>query len=121
MNHVSYLFRTPISAVPVLPARRTPEIRRFVAVPPVTTDSIIDVSSSAVRGEITRRTLCGRTRRTTEPSGASTVSMRCGCMSTPPFATVAATIAICTGVTSIRSCPNASRPGSTWKAGRFGL
>ena len=38
-------------------------------------------------------------------------------MRMPPFATVAATIAICTGVTSIRSCPNASRPGSTWYSG----
>ena len=41
-------------------------------------------------------------------------------MRTPPFATVAATIAICTGVTSSRSCPKASRPGSTWVDGCFG-
>ena len=34
-------------------------------------------------------------------------------MTTPSFAIVAATIAICSGVTSRRSWPNANRPGST--------
>ena len=38
--------------------------------PPVTTDSIICVSWFAVVGEITRRTLCGRTRWTILPFGA---------------------------------------------------
>ena len=36
-------------------------------------------------------------------------------MTTPRLATPAATIAIWIGVTIIRSCPNASRPGSTWE------
>ena len=50
--------------------------------------------------------------------GAMTRSTRYGCITTPPFATAAATIAICSGVTSSRSCPNASRPGSTCVSGR---
>ena len=50
---------------------------------------------------------------TVEPSGAVTLSTTYGLMTTPPFPIVAATIAICSGVTCIRSWPKASRPGST--------
>ena len=50
------------------------------------------------------------------PLGEVIFSTSCGFIRTPLFATVAATIAIWSGVTPRRSCPNASRPGSTWKS-----
>jgi hypothetical protein len=47
------------------------------------------------------------------PFGVTMRSTTCGSSSWPPFPIAAATIAICSGVTSIRSCPNAIRPAST--------
>ena len=89
-------------------------------VPPVTTASIICVSSSAVCVVIARLYFRGFVRVTIAARGETIRSTTCGCMITPPFATVAATIAICSGVTSIRSWPKASRPGSTCVAGSLG-
>ena len=44
----------PVSAVPVFPAARMPEIWAAVPVPPVTTACIIEFSSEATSGFITR-------------------------------------------------------------------
>src|SRR5512142_224523 len=90
------------------------------AVPPLVTSCIIWLIWAAVCGFITRFSTFGFVLVTVEPDGEVMVLTTYGRISTPPFAIVAATIAICIGVTSIRSCPNASRPGSTWVAGFFG-
>ena len=82
-------------------------------VPPVTTACIIWFSAAAVSGFIACFQTCGFTLTTVPPPGDVTFLTRCGFMIVPLFATPAATSAICSGVTSSFSCPNASRPGST--------
>jgi len=116
MNEVVLTPLAPVSAVPVLPATDTPEIWAAVPVPDSTTSCIIWVSCAAVSGETARESSCGCVREIVEPRspGATTFSTTYGLMTTPPFAIPAATIAIWIGVTCIRSCPKASRPGSTW-------
>ena len=113
-NQAVLMPSTPVSAVPVLPATRTPGICAFVPVPPVTTDSIIVVSSLAVWDEIACPSSFGFVVRSTPPPGLRILSTTYGCMTTPPLAIAAPTMAICSGVTWSRSWPNASRPGSTW-------
>ena len=113
MNEVVFTPGAPVSAVPVLPATATPGICAAVPVPPVTTDSIIAVSSFAVSGEIARERTFGLWRTIVEPSGAVIFSTTYGCITTPSLAIPAATIAIWSGVTWSRSWPKASRPGST--------
>jgi hypothetical protein len=102
-----------VSAVPVLPATRTPEIAALVPVPSETTPSIAVVSSSAVLPEIAWLYWSGASFETSRPSGSITRFHSCGFISLPPLATALATIAICSGVASSRSCPIASRPRST--------
>ena len=114
MKPVSFSPSLPVSAVPVLPATSMPEICAAVAVPASTTATIIGVRAAAVDAFITRRISSGRVREITFPSGATMRSTTCGSMRTPPFAIVATTIAIWSGVTSSRSWPKASRPGSIW-------
>jgi hypothetical protein len=104
---------TPVSAVPVLPATRTPAICARVPVPSATAASIISVSAEAEDGSIARRHSRGRVRSIVSPPGFVMRSTRNGRMSEPPFATDAVTMAICSGETSSRSCPKASRPAST--------
>ena len=106
--------------MPVLPATWMPGIAAALPVPPSVTATIICVSVAAVSGldraaEVRRAS----SLRTVEPSCATIFCTTYGFGTTPPFAIVEATIAIWSGVTSIRSCPNASRPGSTW-CGSFG-
>ena len=70
MNEVVFTPGAPVSAVPVLPATATPGICAAVPVPPVTTDSIIVVSSFAVSRRDRPRagpSACART--IVEPSG----------------------------------------------------
>src|SRR5215207_8558539 len=55
MNQAVFRPATPVSAVPVLPATRTPEIRAAVPVPPETTPSIIPAIWSAISGFTERR------------------------------------------------------------------
>src|SRR6266516_4362712 len=62
----------PVSAVPVLPATRTPGIWAAVPVPPVTTACIIWLTASAVLVFIARLYLCGFVRTITLPPGAVT-------------------------------------------------
>ena len=113
MNHVVFRPAIPVSAVPVLPATVKPEIWAAVPVPSSTASFIIAPTARAVSGLIARSSTSGFERTSTRPSGATIRSITCGFITTPSFAIVAATIAICSGVTSSRSCPNASRPGST--------
>src|SRR5947199_9816692 len=114
------MFPTPVSAVPVLPATGIPEVCADVPVPPVTTACIIELSWAATCGRITRASLCGFVSTIVFPPGAITRCTRYGRISRPWFATVEATIAICSGVTCSRSCQNASRPGRTGVAGFLG-
>ena len=82
-------------------------------VPPSTTRTIMAVTAAAVDGLIAVFHSFGSKPWMTFPSGATMRSTSLGSMTTPPFATPAATSAICSGVTTSRSWPNASRPGST--------
>ena len=88
-------------------------------VPPWTTETIIAFSSAAVFGLIARPSISDFVSFTIEPSGPTIRWTTYGRGTTPLFAIVDATIAIWSGVTSIRSCPNASRPAST-RFGSFG-
>src|SRR5206468_4921050 len=70
MNHVVFgVPGPPVSAVPVLPATRTPGICAAVPVPPVTTACIIWFTASAVLVFIARLYLCGFVRTITVPPG----------------------------------------------------
>ena len=60
-----------------------------------------------------RRISVGRSFTIVFPFGDTMRVTTCGSMSLPPTPIEPATIAICSGVTSIRSCPNAIRPAST--------
>ena len=104
----------PVSAVPVLPPTRSardPGQRcRCRPRPP---SFIIARHRLAVSGLTARPSSCGLVRTTTEPSGATIRSTTYGSITTPSLAIAAATIAICSGVTSSRSWPKANRPGST--------
>ena len=62
---------------------------------------------------MTRSASFGAIRSTSRPSRSTTRSVRCGSIRTPPLATVAATVAICSGVTRRRSWPMPTRPMST--------
>ena len=91
-----------------------PEIWAAVPVPPSTASFIIAPTASGRLGlDRAAEHLAASSGRGCEPSGATIRSITCGFITTPSFAIVAATIAICSGVTSSRSWPNASRPGST--------
>src|SRR5207248_173916 len=81
------------------------------------TSSTSSSGPPAVWGDITRLSFWGWIRTTVWPPASTTRFSTCGSIATPPLAIVEATIAICSGVTASRSCPNASRPGSTWVAG----
>src|SRR5439155_12377722 len=118
-NQVVFTWATALSAVPVLPATWTPEICAAVPVPLWTAPTIICVISCAVCGLIARPSTSGLVREIVPPPCAVILSTTYGRMTRPPFAIAPAIIAICSGLTSIRSCPNASRPGSTlfWSFG----
>ena len=115
MNQASYtLLHEQVSAVPVLPATTTPGICACVPVPACTTSTIMFFSSPAVDGfvAVPQHVRVEPLDRPSRPA-RRTCLISVGRISTPPFATAAATIAICSGVVSILSWPNASRPGST--------
>src|SRR5262249_44883482 len=115
MNHGwVMLLATSTSAVPVLPATSMPSSAAAVPVPSWTTLLIICPSSSAVDCFITRVTSWGLIRVTVRPSGSTVLLVRRGLTRTPPLAMVAATDAICSGVTASLSWPMAIRPTSTW-------
>ena len=115
MNHgCVMLLSTSISAVPVLPATSMPSSAPAVPVPSSTTLLIIPASSSAVDFFITRAASWGLMRCTVRPSGSTILLVNRGLTRTPPLATVAATEAICSGVTASLSWPIAMRPTSIW-------
>ena len=62
---------------------------------------------------MTRSASSGSMRFTVRPSASTIRPVRCGSIRIPPFATVATTVAICSGVTRRRSWPIATRPMST--------
>src|SRR6266567_403355 len=95
MNQAVLIPLLPVSAVPVLPATGTPGICAAVPVPPVTTASIMDVSSAAVLGFIATLSFEGDVFVTSEPLGETTLFTTYGLITTPWLATPAATIAIC--------------------------
>src|SRR6516162_8285906 len=70
-------------------------------------------SAPAVAGFVATLYTCGLSLLITEPPGEVTCLISVGRMITPLFAIAEATIAICIGVVSIFSWPNARRPGST--------
>ena len=89
-----------ISAVPVLPATSMPWSAAAVPVPSLTTWLIIAPTWRGRLGRHHARRLLGLERvLTVRPSGSTILSPRRGSISTPPLATAAATIAICSGVT----------------------
>jgi hypothetical protein len=108
------------SAVPVLPATVTPGICAAVPVPRWTTCTIMSRIAAAVAGFVACLQVRGCSFEITPPPGARTSFTSLGTGTFPLFAIAAATSAICSGVTSIRSWPNASRPGSTWLFAFFG-
>ena len=111
---VDVLRRCSISAVPVLPATSMPCSAAAVPVPSLDHVVIIAVDlRRRSRRVITRGSLrarcgrrCGRPGRRRGRRGAARIS-------SPPLATAAATIAICSGVTCSLSWPIAMRPTST--------
>ena len=113
MNQGSLIFCSMlISAVPVLPASSTPSSAAAVPVPSLTTFFIIAVSSRAVDVFITRSASSPSISSCVRPSGSTIFCVMCGFIRTPPLAIVAATVAICSGVTSSLSWPIAMRPTS---------
>ena len=72
----------------------------------------MSVSSVAVCWLITWDWTCGLSVCVTRPSGSVTDWTKVGRISVPPLATVAATSAICSGVTSRLAWPMATRPMS---------
>ncbi len=61
---------------------------------------------------MTRSARSGSISSCVRPSGSTIFCVMCGFMRTPPLAIVAATVAICSGVTSSLSWPIAMRPTS---------
>ena len=119
MNHVVLFPSTPVSAVPVLPPISRPGICAAVPVPAWTARIIIAPTSRAVAGVTARRILVGFVRVRVLPFGVTVFSTTYGRIRMPSLPIVPATIAICSGVTSSRSWPNAIRPAST-SLSRFG-
>ncbi len=74
----------------------------------------MSASAFAFSSDITRSASSGSGSSIVRPSGSTIFSTSRGSMRTPPLATVCATVAICSGVTSSLSCPIAMRPTSIW-------
>ena len=114
MNETVFTPCRPDSAVPVLPATATPGSCAAVDVPAPTAASIPSVTASAV---CARHDLADPLRPRRPDRGAAGADDLVDDVAAPSARRrspiVAATIAICSGVTSSRSCPNAKRPGST--------
>ena len=92
----------PVSAVPVLPATVTPGICACVPVPPSTAATIMSRIAAAVFALTRPASTCAgaasrrRRRRARRPASRAAASSRCRGSRSPP-----ATIAICSGVTSM--------------------
>ena len=81
-------------------------------VPELTARTIISPRSRAVVGRHGAVDPLGRVLSIVTPFGdTSSGRRRTGCIRMPALPIAPATIAICSGVTSSRSCPNAIRPG----------
>jgi hypothetical protein len=113
MNQVVLTPGRPVSAVPVLPPMRYPGICAAVPVPAWTTLTIMSSICFAWTGPTARLSRSCRVRATVLPCGETTFSTTHGRITIPALPIPPATIAICSGVTSIRSWPNAIRPAST--------
>jgi len=114
MNHTSLIFLPScVSAVPVLPATWIPSIFAAVPVPRSTTASIMVRTCIADSFAMTLRWTSGSIFSVVRPSRSRMRSVKCGFISVPSLATVAATCAICIVVTLSLSWPIPMRPTST--------
>src|SRR3954454_7741468 len=80
--------------------------------PSLTTFFITSVSLRAASGDMTRAARLLSISSWVRPSGSTIFCVMCGSIRTPPLATVAATVAIWSGVTRSLSWPIAIRPTS---------
>ena len=96
-----------------MPPTRKPGICAAVPVPAWTARTIMSEMSRALTGPTARLRRSGRVRDSVLPRGERTLSTTHGRITIPALPIPAATIAIWSGVTSIRSWPNAIRPAST--------
>ena len=101
MNQVVFTPACPVSAVPVLPATAIAgDLRRRAGAAGHDRLHHRRRAARPSRGEIGAPSSCGlRSRLIVSVRARRSARRRCGCMTTPPFATAAATIAIWSGVT----------------------